>query len=93
MLALERELRAAQAERARWQPRSCYQLAALVPATGNATHYARLVVEAAELREALDWSPASSRAAALTTAGGLAADPALRERLARLQHPPARSGG
>jgi hypothetical protein len=55
-----------------------------VPATANAGHHARLIVDAAERREEHDVARALRRAA---VNGGLPATPEVRERLARLLQP------
>jgi hypothetical protein len=64
--------------------RRLHELAALVPATANAAHYARLVVEAAERREEFTFA-GELRDAALN--GGLRANEAVSEQLARLLGP------
>jgi AAA domain/DnaB-like helicase N terminal domain len=84
VLALEAELRRWRSLRAAGGKVRLHELAALAPAFGNAGHYARLVVEAAELREELDVALALK---ATVENGGLVADDALRERLARLLEP------
>jgi hypothetical protein len=65
------------------------ELAALVPATKNAGHYAGLVVKAAERREESRVALALARAA---ENGGLTANPDVRERVAQLLRPPRSAG-
>jgi AAA domain/DnaB-like helicase N terminal domain len=84
VLAAERELRLRQKLTAAGGEKRLLELASLVPATANAAHYARLVVEAGELREEAEVGFAL-RAAAEN--GGLSADAPLRERLGRLLGP------
>jgi hypothetical protein len=85
VLAIERELRLRQKLTAAGGERRLVELAALVPATANAGHYARLVVEAAERREAFTLGLALQAAA---VNGSVAGDPALRERVAQLLRQP-----
>jgi AAA domain/DnaB-like helicase N terminal domain len=58
-----------------------HELASLVPATANAAHHARLVVEKAERREEVEVAKAVVAAA---SDGGIPADPELRERVVGL---------
>jgi AAA domain/DnaB-like helicase N terminal domain len=84
VLVVEAELRArGQLEDAGGTPR-IHELGRLTPATKNAGHYARLVVDAAERREEDEVALALQRAA---ENGGLAADESLRERVARILRP------
>lgn len=84
VLAVESELRARrQLTRAGGSIR-LHELAALVPATSNAGHFARLVVEAAEQREESEVGLLLQTAA---TNGGLPSDDDLRARLAELLRP------
>jgi hypothetical protein len=84
VLAIEAELRARGGLPAAGGRTRLHELAALVPATANAGHYARLVVEAAEQREEVETARALRIAA---ENGGLAANPEVRERVERLLRP------
>ena len=82
VLSLERELRTRRKLTAAGGTGRLTELAAIAPATANAGHYARLVVEAAERREQDEVGLALRKAA--ENGGGLATDPDLRERITRL---------
>jgi AAA domain/DnaB-like helicase N terminal domain len=84
VLVVERELRSRRKLSAAGGTPRLHELAALVPATKNAAHFARLVVGAAEQRQEADVARALRVAA---DNGGLAANPELRERLAELLGP------
>jgi AAA domain-containing protein/DnaB helicase-like protein len=84
VLAVESELRARRQLTAAGGRARVLELAAVVPAVGNAGHYARLVIEAAEQREEFQLGLALHTAA---VNGGLPADEALRTRLAQLLRP------
>jgi AAA domain/DnaB-like helicase N terminal domain len=84
VLAVEAELRARRKLTDPGGKPRLHELAALVPATANAAHYARHVVEAAERREEAEVGLALRTAA---DNGGLSANPDVRERVERLQRP------
>ena len=84
-LTIEHELRVRQKLTAAGGEKRLGELAALAPTTSNAAHYAKLVVETADRREAFGLGLALQVAA---VNGSVAADPALRERIAEQLRPP-----
>lgn len=82
VLAVERELLAASRLEDVGGRVRLAELAALVPATANAAHYATFVIEAAERRE--EAAVGDALRAAAEEGAGLAADPDLRARVAAL---------